>query len=254
MNLSQAMSGLILVAMRLSGLFVFAPGFSSAALPAKVKATLWIALTAAVGMPLVGAAHASLHLGLIPIARELAISFVFGFALSLVLELANSAGQLAGLQMSFTLVNLMDPNSNIETSLFSQMFQLLTITLLVSSGADREVLAAILRTFSMAPLGGTLVRPEVAVSLVLVTGGILLAAVQLLAPIIAATVLVEVAIAFLSRLSPQLPVLALTIPAKTLVGYMVFIGSLSLWSRFIEYRFSSLLDCAQQMVAGTFGA
>jgi flagellar biosynthetic protein FliR len=42
----------------------------------------------------------------------------------------------------------------------------------------------------------------------------------------------------------------LTVPLKTLTGFVVLAGSLALWPRFIEARFSSLLDLAQQLVAG----
>jgi flagellar biosynthetic protein FliR len=63
---------------------------------------------------------------------------------------------------------------------------------------------------------------------------------------------VEVSIALLSKLSPQLPVLALTVPAKTILGYVVLIASLSIWARIFANRFTLLLDSAQVVVARTF--
>ena len=60
--------------------------------------------------------------------------------------------------------------------------------------------------------------------------------------------LIEIAVALLSKLSPQLPVMSLTVPLKTLVGFAVLIGSLALWPRFIEARFSGLLDLAERML------
>ena len=38
--------------------------------------------------------------------------------------------------------------------------------------------------------------------------------------------------------------LAITVPAKTMAGYVMLIGSLALWPRFIEVRFARLLDAA----------
>jgi flagellar biosynthetic protein FliR len=66
--------------------------------------------------------------------------------------------------------------------------------------------------------------------------------------VIAATLLVEVGIALMSRVSPQLPVLALTIPAKTVLGYVVLAGSLALWPAFFEARFDGLLDGVQRLL------
>ena len=60
--------------------------------------------------------------------------------------------------------------------------------------------------------------------------------------------LIEIAIALLSKLSPQLPVMSLTVPLKTLVGFAVLIGCVALWPRFIEARFAGLLDVAEKLI------
>jgi flagellar biosynthesis protein FliR len=61
--------------------------------------------------------------------------------------------------------------------------------------------------------------------------------------------LVEIAVALMGRLSPQLPVMNLTVPMKTLTGFVVLSGSLALWPRFIEARFGGLLDMAERLIA-----
>jgi flagellar biosynthetic protein FliR len=61
--------------------------------------------------------------------------------------------------------------------------------------------------------------------------------------------LVEVAVALLGKLSPQLPVMALTVPLKTITGFVILIGALALWPRFVEARFASLLDMAERLIA-----
>jgi flagellar biosynthetic protein FliR len=51
------------------------------------------------------------------------------------------------------------------------------------------------------------------------------------------------------KLSPQLPVMSLTVPLKTLTGFVILASSLALWPRFIEARFGSLLDMAERLIA-----
>jgi flagellar biosynthetic protein FliR len=83
---------------------------------------------------------------------------------------------------------------------------------------------------------------------------VFLAALQLAAPVLAATLLIEVAVALLARLSPQLPVMSLTVPLKTLTGFALLAGSLALWPRFIEVHFDRLLDLAENLLrSGTAG-
>jgi flagellar biosynthetic protein FliR len=242
------LAAMVLVMVRLSGLMVFAPVFSSEAIPARVK-TLFVLLTAVLLAPVVAAlplAHA--ELGVRPVAGELGIGFLFGFALSLLTEILLFAGQILGFQFSFSLVNLLDPNSQVQTPLLSQMFTLLGTLVLLGSGLYREMLLAFLRSFRDAPVGAAALTGADALSLVNGLNGVFFAALQLAAPVIAATVLVEVTVAVMGKLSPQLPVLLVAIPAKTLVGYTVLIGALALWPRFLEARFAGLLDTGQRLL------
>ena len=105
------------------------------------------------------------------------------------------------------------------------------------------------RSFRVVPLGSYALGPPAAMAIVRAAGGMFLAALELAAPVLAATLLVEVAVALLGKLSPQLPVMALTVPLKTLTGFVILTGSLALWPRFIEARFAGLLDMAERLIA-----
>jgi flagellar biosynthetic protein FliR len=105
------------------------------------------------------------------------------------------------------------------------------------------------RSFQAVPLGAFAFAPRSGGALVQAASGIFLAAVELAAPVLAATVLAEVAVAMVGKLSPQLPVMSLTVPLKTLTGFLLLIGSLALWPRFIETRFAALLDLAEKLIA-----
>jgi flagellar biosynthetic protein FliR len=43
--------------------------------------------------------------------------------------------------------------------------------------------------------------------------------------------------------------MSLTVPLKTLTGFVILTGSLALWPRFIEARFAGLLDMAERLLA-----
>jgi flagellar biosynthetic protein FliR len=81
-------------------------------------------------------------------------------------------------------------------------------------------------------------------------GGIFAGALQLSAPVLAATLLAELAVALAGKMAPTLPVMALTVPVKTMLGYGVMLGSLGLWPHWIEGHFAALLDDAGRLLAG----
>jgi flagellar biosynthetic protein FliR len=243
------LSAMTLALVRVSGMVAFAPFFSSASLPIRTKA-VFAGAVAYLLAPLVAALpNAQLSLSFSALLGELAVGIVYGLSLALLSEMMLFAGQIVGLQFSFSLVNLLDPNSAIQTPLLGDLFQLMGTLVVIGAGLDRILLASMVRSFRVAPLGSFALAPASALEIVRAAGGVFLAAVELAAPVLAATLLVEVSVALLGKLSPSLPVMMLTVPMKTLTGFTILAGSLALWPRFIEARFAGLLDLAEKLIA-----
>ncbi len=251
MDWSTYLAAMTLALVRISGVVVFAPFFSSTALPVRAKAVFVLAVVWLLAPLVATLPNARADISFTAILGELAVGLVYGLTLALLNEMLLFAGQIAGVQFSFSLVNLMDPSSSIETPLLGNLFQLMGTLVLITAGLDRILLASLFRSFRAVPLGTYALAPATGLAIVRAAGGIFAAAVELAAPVLAATMLVEIAISLMGKLSPQLPVMSLTVPIKTLTGFVVLTGSLALWPRFIEARFSSLLDLAQQLIAGS---
>ena len=240
-----------LALVRVSGMVVFAPFFSSVALPMRTKA-VFVGAVAFLLAPLVAALpHAHTTIDFSSVIGELAVGLVYGLSLTLLNEMLIFAGQIVGLQFSFSLVNLLDPGSSIQTPLMGELFQLAGILVVITAGLDRIMLDSLIRSFRAVPLGEFALRPASALAIVQAASGVFLAALELAAPVLAATLLVDIATALIGKLSPQLPVMTLSVPLKTLTGFVVLIGSLALWPRFIEARFAGLLDMAQRLITAS---
>ena len=243
------LSALTLALVRISGVVLFAPFFSSNALPTRTKAVFVLAVAYLLAPVVASLPSARAEISFTAILGELAVGLVYGLSLAMLNEMLLFAGQIAGVQFSFSLVNLMDPSSPIETPLIGELFQLMGTLVLLAAGLDRILLASLVRSFRAVPLGTYALAPVTGLAIVRAAGGVFLAALELAAPVLAATMLVEIAVALMGRLSPQLPVMNLTVPMKTLTGFVVLSGSLALWPRFIEARFGGLLDMAERLIA-----
>ncbi|MBS1798851.1 MAG: flagellar biosynthetic protein FliR [Acidobacteria bacterium] len=245
----QYLAAVVLVMVRLSGLMVFAPMFSSAAIAPRIKAGFVFAMTVMLA-PVVGAVpDAHVELGVTPVLGELSVGLVFGLSLMLLNESLLFAGTLLGMEFSFSLVNLMDPNSMIETPVLGQMLGWLGILTVIGAGLDRTLLAAMMRSFVAAPVGHVAIAAKTGAALASMAAGIFFAGLQLAAPVIAAALAVEVTVALVSRLSPQLPAMVIGVPVKTMVSYAVLIGSLAVWPAWVERHFTALLDAAGRLVS-----
>jgi flagellar biosynthesis protein FliR len=245
---SQYLTAAVLVMVRLSGLMVFAPVFSSSAIAPRIKAGFVFAMTILLAPAVAAVPGARAVLDGRALLGELGVGLVFGLSLMLLNEALTFAGTLLGLQFSFSLVNLLDPNSMIETAVLGQMLSWLGILVIIGSGLDRSLLAAVVRSFSAVPVGRAVMQSTTGVALAMMAGGIFLAGVQLAAPVMAAALAVEVTIALVARLSPQLPSIVVSIPMKTMVSYVVLIASLAVWPGWIERHFTALLDAVAKLL------
>lgn len=244
----QYLTAAVLVMVRLSGLMVFAPVFSSSAISPRIKAGFVFAMTILLAPAVATVPGARAVLDGRALLGELSVGLLFGLSLMLLNEALTFAGTLLGLQFSFSLVNLLDPNAMIETAVLGQMLSWLGVLVIVGSGLDRSLLAAVVRSFSAVPVGQAVMQAKTGVALAMMASGIFLAGVQLAAPVMAAALAVEVTVALVARLSPQLPSLVISVPAKTMVSYVVLIASLAVWPGWIERHFTALLDAAAKLL------
>jgi flagellar biosynthetic protein FliR len=245
----QFLSAAVLVMIRLSGLMMFAPVLSSAAIAPRIKAGFVIAMTVLLTPAVASVPNIRITLDARAVLGELGVGLVFGLSLMMLNEALMFAGMLLGMQFSFSLVNLMDPNSMIETPVLGQMLSWLGVLVIIGAGLDRTLLAAFVRSFCTVPLGQAVIEAKTGTALAMMAGGIFLAGLQLAAPVMAAALAVEMTISLVGRLSPQLPAMVMSIPLKTIVSYAVLIGSLAVWPGWIERHFTALLDAAGRLMA-----
>ncbi|NYF80352.1 flagellar biosynthetic protein FliR [Granulicella arctica] len=244
----QYLAAGLLVLVRLSGLIAFAPLFGSAAIAPRIKAGFVIAMTLLLAPVVAAVPGARAVLDMQGVLGELGVGLVFGLSLALMNEALQFAGMLLGMQFSFSLVNLLDPNSMIETPVLGQMLGWIGLLVIIGAGLDRTLIAAMTRSFCIVPVGTAMVHARTGAALASMTGGVFLAGLQLASPVIAAALAIEVTIAMISRLAPQLPAMVISIPLKTMVSYVVLVGSLALWPGWIEQHFISLLDAAGRLI------
>lgn len=244
----QFLTVALLVMVRLSGLMVFAPVLSSVAIAPRIKAGLVIAMTLllAPGVAAVPGARAALDAR--AILGELSVGLVFGLTLTILTESLEFAGTLLGMEFSFSLVNLLDPNTRVETQVMGQILSWLGVLTILGSGLHLTLIAAVVRSFCAVPVGQAVMQAKTCAALAGMAGGIFLAGVQLAAPVMAAAMAVEMTVALVARLSPQLPAMVVGIPLKTMVSYAVLVGSLAVWPGWIERHFSALLDTASRLI------
>ncbi len=209
---------LLLATMRMASFFAVAPPFSSRAVPARIKASLAFALALCL-LPSLSGQAPSLDLGSLLGAGlfQVAVGLTMGFVVHLAVSVVQAAGELIDLASGFTLASLYDPLSNVSSSMFGRIQQLLAVTLLFAANGHLLLVRGLLTTFQTVPLRpfalgdlGRLVTHDL--------GRFLTSALQIAAPVLVVLFLAELALGLVSRAVPTLNIFAMSFPVKILLA------------------------------------
>ena len=248
-HLESALPAAMFIGLRVSSLFLFAPFLSSASIPMQVKAALAVAITALLYPVYRPGPVETGTLGWVGVVSgEVVIGLLLGLAVQLVVEGAQMAGQLLGVQAGYSLVTLLDPQTQADLPVMSTFNQLLALLIFLELDVHHWLLRGVAASFAYLPPGAGLSRLTTGRALLQAAGGIWLAGVQLAAPVLVATLLVDITLGFLSKASPQMPVLFVGLSFKTLLSLTVFAGTLLFWPGTLERQFAAGISLGERLL------
>ncbi|MGB7135703.1 MAG: flagellar biosynthetic protein FliR [Acidobacteriaceae bacterium] len=218
------------IGVRLSGLMLFAPFFGSAAIPARIKAILVLALTVLL-YPVVGRDFSAPSLAHWPflVLTEFLIGAGMGIATNLVFEAVQMSGQILGVQMGYSLVNILDPQSQVDTTVVSVFYQSIVMLLFLRMDVHFWLLRAVGNSYSYLPPGTAHLNGLFTLGVLRVVGDLFGVGIQIAAPVMSATLAADVVLGLLGKAAPQLPLMLLGPAVKSLLGLFVLVATLRYW-------------------------
>jgi flagellar biosynthesis protein FliR len=249
LELETIVAGAVTVGLRVSGILVFAPFLGSSSIAPRIKAGLALAVTLLLypvcGRQLDFAVPWNwLHV----VVGEAALGLLIGLTTNLVFEAAQMAGSILGVQMGYSLVNVIDPQTQVETPVLALFHQTIVLLIFLHLDVHHWLLRSVARSYSYLPAGAAFPGGLSAGALLQVAGSIWLVGMQIAAPALAATVMADFALAFLGKASPQLPILIIGMSVKSMLGMLALISSLAYWPRLFENQFSRSIELCERML------
>ncbi len=242
----------LVVFVRASGLVMVAPVFGTRTVPTPVRVGLCavIALgTAPMVQPTVGDPPTEWLPLFTRLIAEVLFGLVMGYGVSLIINVAVMAGEVLDTMMGFGMMQVMNPLSAFPTSILAQFHYMLALTLFAVANGHHLLLMALVRSFELGNELGTLAQWSDA-SLAIGTrmgGELLLLCLQIAAPAGGVLLVVDSAMAAVSRAVPQIPVWLIGMPAKIAVGIVAIGASLpamvGITNRMTEMSLRFLENC-----------
>lgn len=249
-SLAAYIAPALCVGARVSGWLIFTPFLGHAAIPPSVKAILTLGLTillfpvVAVNAPAPGSPMP----GPLVIVGELAVGMIMGLCLQLVFEGIQLGGTVIGTQLGFSMANLIDPMSQVETTVIAVFHQTIALLMFLQMDVHHSLVLALARSFRYLPAGTAFQIGVPAPQLLHAAAGMWLIALEIAAPVMLATMLTDVTLAFVSRTSPQLPVMLVGFSVKGMLGFAVLASTVAFWPWMFEKHFLAALGTAERLL------
>lgn len=192
-------------------------------MPNVVKAVLCLTLTIGLWqrLPMLGTELPAHPFALVLIlAQELLLGLALGLAIRFIFGAIQTGGQLIGFQMGFAMVNAIDPDSGTTEAVTAHFLYMVSLLAFLSFNGHLYLFDGLLKSFDLIPPGSLVLSPRIGEYILGLSGQLFLLSIQIGAPVIAALLLVDLALALVSRASPQMNVLIVGFPLKIGIGFL----------------------------------
>jgi flagellar biosynthetic protein FliR len=182
------------------------------------------------------------------LVREAILGLSLGLAVMILLSGVQLAGQIISQTSGMTLADVVDPTFETSVPLFSQILEMLALAIFFLIGGHRQVIEALLASFSWMPPGAGQLPDHLVEALSSVTARSFDVGIRASAPVMIALLLATLVVALISRTLPQLNAVAVGLNFNSLIVLAVFavcLGSAA-------WVFQEELTGAIELVESTF--
>jgi len=164
------------------------------------------------------------------IGGEICFGLAMGMILSFVFIAAQWAGEMIGQQLGFNIAETFDPQFGQSSSLVGDMYYMLTLVIFLSIGGHRQMVRGLRDSFDTLPLLSVGINQPVLDLVIQMFQTATMLAVRLAAPVLVTMLIVDLTLGFLGKTMPQMNVMTMGLSIKAMVGTIVMIIGLVLYS------------------------
>ncbi len=247
--LTRIIGAVLVIGLRVSGLVLFAPFFGSAVIPPRIKVVLVIAITAvlypvyAPHLPVTTVAQWPLL-----VASETIVGIAMGVATNAVFEGAQMAGQILSVQMGYSLVNILDPLTQVDSTVIAFFHQSMAMLIFLGLDVHHWILRAVANSFEYLPPGSATLNPLFLQALLHEGVIVLDLGVQIAAPVLSATLLTDVVLGLMGKASPQMPLMLLGPAIKSMLGVTILGVTMRFWPHLFARYFSESIAYTEHLL------
>lgn len=220
---------LLIVFVRCTAMFLSSPLFSASNIPTQIRVFTGLAFSGALAViikPEVGPVPPDLLSMSLAVVQDALIGLLIGGVMTALFSAAEMAGSLLDIQVGISTAEVLNPVQGISTTILSQFKFMLGMVIFLCINAHHFLIIALVDSFAGGAHSASLSLASLEPGVVNLIGMSLLVGVQIAAPTLAVTIVIDSAVALITKAVPQMQSFQVEIPAK--LGFGLLAVGLSL--------------------------
>ena len=233
-----------LVFARLAAIVMLIPGIGETFIPPRIRLAFAFAMALAIipvvsgGIPPIPAQVSGVAGAVI---KEVLIGLMIGAILRLFMASLSTAGEIISLQTTLSFAQTATPTPAQPSTPLSTFLGLLGVTLIMTTDLHHLFLSAIVRSYALFPFSRAVQVEDAGLLAVQTVGKSFALGLQLAAPVVVFSLVLNVATGLVGRVMPQFQVFFVATPLMVLMGLSVFALSLGTIGMIWVDRYRELL-------------
>jgi flagellar biosynthesis protein FliR len=152
---------------------------------------------------------------------ELLVGALLGWSAGLVVAAARQAGELVGAQAGLSASALFDPETGLELTPLGHLYGLVALGVFLAMDGPLVLASALIESYGALPPGAWLLEQHSVTRAFAEVGAALALALRAAAPVALALAVAGIALGWIGRLAPAVPLLTLSLPVRSVLGIVL---------------------------------
>jgi flagellar biosynthetic protein FliR len=222
----EKLLGFVMVMTRISAFFLVAPIFGTPSIPVTIKVSATVLLSvffSLINPPAVAAHQASTMQAILLLGSEATYGLALGIIASILFATVKLAGRIIEGQMGLTMAEILDPLSDEQGLPVATLLELIFTIAFLAANGHHLLLKMLQKSFELFPAGTMPSITTLTGNIYEATTMILVAALQLSAPILASLLVLLVILAILAKTVPDMDIFFMSFPMNIGLGLVMLI-------------------------------
>jgi flagellar biosynthetic protein FliR len=220
-----------LIFARLGPIMMLIPGFGETFVPVRIRLSLAL-LLAFVLFPVLGPAIPPIPVDIssvtLAVIKETAIGLMIGTIIRLFMSSLAAAGEIISIQTTLGFAQTANPTQAAPSTTIGTFLGLLGLVLVMSANLHHMFLSAIVRSYTIFPFTRAIPLADANTLAIQTVASSFALGLQLASPVVAFSLIFNVAIGLVGRVMPQFQIFFVASPLMVLLGLSIFALSLGL--------------------------